>query len=301
MRIPGLCLFLGLAALSQAAHCGTTEHFLEHDGVKRRYVVYMPTDKAGTAAPLPVVLNFHGGGGHAETQMHTSGMNRVAERHGFMAVYPDGTSAGGRLLTWNAGRCCAYAARRKVDDVGFVRRVVADLARHYRIDTARVYAAGHSNGGMFAYRLAAEASDLLAGAGIVAADLGIDGPAPKRPVPLIVFHGLKDRNVLWEGGMGPNQLDREPHRAIPESLRIWKQWNRCASAPVKTESAVDYVMERYAPPPGTVGAPIVLYKLPEGGHAWPGGEPGADWLDIGPLVRTVDASELIWGFFDSLR
>lgn len=292
--------FAVLLTLGQAAQGATTEHFLEHDGVKRRYVVYVPAAKEGSATPLAVVLNFHGGGGRAEGQMRSTGMNAVAERHGFIAVYPDGTSAAGPFLTWNAGRCCAYAARRKVDDVGFVRRLVAELGRSYKIDAARIYAVGHSNGGMLAYRLAAEASDLLAGAGIVSADLGIDGPPPKRPVPLIVFHGLKDRNVLWEGGMGPNQIDREPHRAIPETLRIWKAWNGCAPQPVKTETAADYVMERYEPPPGAAGAPIVLYKLPGGGHAWPGGTAVSSRLDLGPIVHSVDASELIWRFFESL-
>jgi len=163
-----------------------------------------------------------------------------------------------------------------------------------------VFAAGHSNGAMFAYRLAAEASDLIAGAGIVSGDLGVDGPRPARPVPLIVFHGLKDRNVLWEGGRGPNQRQPEPHRSIPETLRIWKEWNGCAEAPVRTASGAEYAMERYEPPPGRAGAPIVLYKMPEGGHAWPGGEPGAAFLDVGPPVRSVDASELIWQFFASL-
>jgi polyhydroxybutyrate depolymerase len=298
MRTLAALVFALIAALP--ARAAVVEHFLEHDGAKRRYIVYLPSGYDRASGPRAALINFHGGGGHAEQHARSSAMNAVADRHGFIVVYPDGSSGGGRLLTWNAGTCCGYAARRKVDDVGFVRKLIAQLERDYPVDPARVFVAGHSNGGMFAYRFAAEASELVAGAGIVAADLAVDGPAPKRPVPLVVFHGLKDRNVLWEGGKGPNQFDPSPHRSIPETLRLWKQWNHCEAMPARRETAADFVMERYEPAPGRAGAPIVLYKLPEGGHSWPGGEPGAPFLNLGPHVKTVDASELMWRFFASL-
>jgi polyhydroxybutyrate depolymerase len=270
------------------------ERFLEHGGLKRRYLVYVPAQLEKSDAMRAALIDFHGGGGHAEQQMKTSHMNDVADGHGFLVVYPDGTSAGGPFLTWNAGRCCGYAVRKNVDDVGFARKLVAALVRDWRADPERIYIAGHSNGGMLAYRIAAEASGLIAGAGIVSADLSVDGPAPSRPVPLVVFHGLKDRNVLWEGGKGPNQWDPNPHRSIPETLAIWKKWNHCADAPVRSETGSEYVMERYEPPAGTSGAAIVLYKFPDGGHSWPGGEPGAAFLNLGPHVKSVDASELIY-------
>lgn len=296
---PLLVLFLLAAA---AAHAATSEHFIEHGGMKRRYIVYEPAAADGSRL-RPALINFHGGGGHAELHERSSGMDRVADRHGFFVVYPDGSSAGSRLLTWNAGRCCGYAARRKVDDVGFVRKVIAEVVRDYPVDPERVYIAGHSNGAMFAYRFAAEAPELVAGAGIVAGSLEVDGPAPRQPVPLVVFHGLQDKNVLWEGGKGPNQFDPVPHRSIPRTLATWKKWDHCTDAPAKTVRTADYVMERCEPAGvgAAGGAPIVLYKLPKGGHSWPGGEPGARFLNLGPHVATVDASELMWQFFASLR
>lgn len=297
MKLAPLLLVL-FAAAAQAA---TSEHFTVHDGVKRRYLVYEPAAADGSRL-RPALINFHGGGGHAEQHARSSGMDRVADRHGFFVVYPEGTSGGPRLFTWNAGRCCGYAARRKVDDVGFVRKVIAEVVRDYPVDPDRVYIAGHSNGGMFAYRFAAEASELVAGAGIVAGSLEADGPAPRRPVPLVVFHGLKDQNVLWQGGKGSNQIDPTPHRSIPATLAAWKKWDRCADAPAKTVRTADYVMERCEPAGvgAAGGAPVVLYKLPNAGHTWPGGEPGAKFLNLGPHVTTVDASELMWQFFASL-
>jgi polyhydroxybutyrate depolymerase len=37
-------------------------------------------------------------------------MDLLADAEGFIAVYPDGTGRmRDRLLTWNAGTCCAYS------------------------------------------------------------------------------------------------------------------------------------------------------------------------------------------------
>ena len=56
-----------------------------------------------------------------------------------MVVYPDGSGRlGRRLLRWNAGGCCGYAAAQSVDDVGFTLAVLRDVVRNVSIDPARV-------------------------------------------------------------------------------------------------------------------------------------------------------------------
>jgi len=80
-------------------------------------------------------------------------MNRLADREGFVAVYPAGTGVfRARLLTWNAGGCCGYARERGVDDVGFVVNLLEAIAERAPVDATRVYATGLSNGAMMAYR-----------------------------------------------------------------------------------------------------------------------------------------------------
>lgn len=294
------------ASLDESSETGDRlrEHHLRHQGRERRYVVYLPTGFSPQRS-YPVVLNFHGGMGHAEQQMKTTGMNRVADRHGFLVVYPDGTGKErlllkrlSRLLTFNAGTCCGYAEQEQVDDVGFVRAMLDEISRLYPIDTHRVYATGFSNGGMLAYRLALELNDRLAAVAVVSADLGVDGPAPQRPIPVLHFHGLKDENVRWQGGKGSNQLQSHPHRSIPDTLAMWKQWNHCQDKPIATERGKDYVMERFAPSSGETGAPVVIYQIPEGGHQWPGGtDPAKGRLHLGTLITSVDASSVMWEFF----
>ena len=67
-------------------------------------------------------------------------MDRLADREGFVVVYPNGSGLlRARLLTWNAGGCCGYAMRADVDDVGFVRALLDDLAARVAFDRRRVY------------------------------------------------------------------------------------------------------------------------------------------------------------------
>jgi polyhydroxybutyrate depolymerase len=265
------------------------------DGLKRRYLVHVPAGYDGKR-PLPVVLAFHGGGGRAEVQREQSQLNRTADKHGFLVVYPDGTGRL-RLLTWNAGTCCGYAVQNNIDDVAFTAQLLDQLQAQFPIDARRVYATGLSNGGMLSYRLACELSDRIAAIAPVAGDMGVDGPPPKRPVPVIHFHGLKDPNVLFEGGIGPNQFQKTPHRSIPDSLAFWIRANNCQPEP-QIEQIPDAVIERWTPARGQAGAPVVLYKLPGGGHNWPGGVDTTARLGTGPHVSSVDASEIMWKFFE---
>jgi polyhydroxybutyrate depolymerase len=279
------------------AGAAVSEHNLLHGGRERRFVVHLPRGYHGTK-PLPVVLGFHGGGGRAESFQRQSRMNEVSDRNGFMAVYPDGTGRA-RLYTWNAGTCCGLAMRENVDDVGFVRAMIEELSKLYHIDRGRIFATGISNGAMFTYRLACEASDLIAGIGPVSGDLGVDGPRPSHSVPVIHFHGLKDPNCPYLGGIGPSAITRVWHRPIPETVAWWVRANNCQPKPFVTDDR-DFVRDSYAPAPGQKGSPVVLYKLLEGGHTWPGGVDLTPGFGTGKLIDSVDASTIMWKFFEKL-
>ena len=105
---------------------------IQHDGRERRFLVH----DFASGGPAPVVIVLHGGGGHPENAVDMSQMDAVAAREHFIAVYPGGTGGmpGGRLLTWNATHCCAYARENAVDDVGFIRTVIDQLVASGRAD-----------------------------------------------------------------------------------------------------------------------------------------------------------------------
>jgi polyhydroxybutyrate depolymerase len=276
----------------------------------RTFLVHLPPGFAARGA-LPVLLAFHGGGGSAQGFQKYAGLDAVADREGFVVVYPDGTGRlGRRLLTWNAGQCCGRAREERADDVGFALRVLADLARELKLDRTRVYATGHSNGAMLAYRLAAEAPARIAAIAPVAGAMQLAAFAPAQPVPVLHVHSVDDPRALYAGGLGPAfpfTNARVLHRAVESELARWAQLAGCAVEPSVVE-------QRRAPAgrpdaghtatlldfaPCTSGADVRLWKLTGAGHGWPGAPPVVSERLMGPETHVIDAAEEVWRFVRS--
>lgn len=262
------------------------------DGRQRSYIAHIPPGYDGSE-PLPLVFDFHGGGGNANYARDMTLFSDKADEEGFIVVYPNGTGRlPNRLLTWNGGTCCAYAAENDIDDVGFVRAVVDDLGVWVNIDPQRIYATGLSNGAIMSYRLACEAADLFAAVAPVAGTLNYAPCQPSEPVAVLHIHGLADENVPYYGGVGVglSGVDFEP---VPSTVAFWVGANDCSRDPVITEGE-HVIHDVYSECDG--GVAVELYTLIEGGHSWPGGEPsgreGAD--EPSPYL---DATDVIWDFF----
>lgn len=281
------------AASSKVLAAGTQRRELRVDGRDRSYLVHVPSGlKSGPAA---VVLVFHGGGGNADNAVRMSHFDRAADKHGFVAVFPEGTGRlRDRFLTFNAGNCCGAAMDDGVDDVAFTRALVEDLASVVLVDRKRLFVTGMSNGGMMSYRLACEAADLFAAAAPVAGANNLEACRPSMPVALLAVHGTADRSVKFDGGRTDPTVRLDTHdrtdRSVNESILPFLDLARCTPQPAVTR--VDEAEHRvYA---CTGGAVEVLAVL-GGGHAWPGGERGSAVGD--PPSRTVDATEVVWAFF----
>jgi len=263
--------------------------------------------------PLPVVLNFHGGGAHAREQKRYSRMDEIADREGFIAVYPNGSSGiGGRLLTWNAGICCGPAAASRVDDVGFVIALLEDLARRVALDPERVYATGLSNGSMMAYRLAAEAAPRFAAVAGVAGAMTLERFAPALPVPVMHIHSVDDGRALYDGGLGlafPFTNTRVLHESVDGMVQKWISHNGCPKQPQVGETvrgrpdAADaaHTATRLRHAPCRGGTEVVLWRLTGAGHVWPGGL--QDYIPrlLGPGTTVIDANDEMWRFFSRYR
>ena len=175
--------------------------------------------------PVPLLVALHGGTGWGTQYEQNSGFDQLADQHGFIVVYPDGVGVGRNgtaLRTWNGGACCGPAARQQVDDVGFIRQLVEQLRRAHSIDPARVFAAGHSNGGILAYRLACEAPDVFVAIGVQSSSLELDHCRPSQPVSAIHIHGTADHNVPIGGGVGPNGVSGVSFRVPLNGARTWQ-------------------------------------------------------------------------------
>ena len=300
--LAGACVFSRHATAWPAP--GDYQFELEHEGRVRSYRVHVPPP-ASAPTLFPVVLSFHGGGGNAWWQQMYTQMDPLADREGFLVVYPNGTGAlPDRLLTWNAGRCCGYAMEHAVDDVGFTRAVLDDLAARIPVDPARVYATGLSNGAMMAYRLAAEAPDRVAAIAPVAGVIGTEGFAPARPVPILHIHSVDDPRALYGGGLSPpfpGTNRRVDHLPVEDALAQWRARAGCPDQPIVGAtvgpSPAGHTATRYTYGPCAGGGEIVLWKLTGAGHVWPGGQPGYLEAVLGPSTDVINANAEMWAFF----
>jgi polyhydroxybutyrate depolymerase len=222
-------------------------------------------------------------------------MDATADAGNFIAVYPDGTGEEkGRLLTWNGGTCCGYAVEHDVDDVAFARAVVTDLRAYFNIDPQRVYATGHSNGGMLAHRLGSEAADVFAAIAPVGAPLAVPEAKPSRPISVMYFHGTADKNALYDGGVGPNSLSKARTISASECVDRWRKAVGCGDATGKVEQQHEATITTYA---CKDGAEIVHVKIEGMGHTWPGGAKVNTESFAGPMNDNIDANAMMWEFF----
>jgi polyhydroxybutyrate depolymerase len=284
---------LPLGRDAPALQPGAQLRTLQIGSVQRSYILHAPPG-LDPARPAAVVLVFHGGGGNAENADQVTEFSSQADQSGFLAVYPNGSGRlGERLLTWNGGACCGYAAEQDSDDVGFVRSILDDLRGLAQLDETRVYAAGMSNGAIFAYRLACDMSETFAAIAPVAGTMNYEACQPSASVSILHIHGLDDRRLPYEGGIGSESLTGVSYASAEDSLAFWRDFDECPASAAVQESG-EIVHSAYGP--CRDGTAVELITIAGGGHAWPGG-PGPAWPGGDQPTRDLDATRLIWEFF----
>jgi len=269
----------GEAVVCPLAALAAGDHKIQvvHAGLKRSALVHIPAS-VDLQAPAPLVLNFHGLTSNPEQQVFFSGMNPTADAEGFIVAYPEGVQS-----SWNAGACCGGAIDQQVDDVGFVRALVAQLALTVCIDERRVYATGMSNGGFMSHRLACEAADLVAAIAPVSAVNGMATCEPSRPVPVMMFNGTLDPLVAYNGG--------GLFQGAEQSFSEWAARDLCADAPKPGASAGAASCVQHELCADEVA--VVLCTFQGMGHCWP----GQAFCPFGAASTDLSANDEMWAFF----
>lgn len=272
---------------------------------RRSYLVHVPPARE-TLAPLPLVVAIHGAFETAKDMEERSGFSNLADKKGFVVVYPNGFGLFGLLQHWNAGHCCGKAAADGVDDVGFLTEVIEDVEERLPIDPNRIYMVGFSNGGMLAYRFAAEKTGTLAALATLAATIGSTSsgaeplwrlPDPKAPLPLITFHGLADEAIPAQGGISPPRGGDPSFLSVKDSTNFWIRNNGCDPDPFLAEIRNGDVRKQTWQG-CRQDAEVVLYLMENWGHVWPGYHYTHSLNSENPM-KDFDASEIIWAFFQN--
>lgn len=217
-----------LSALSLAAAAGElVPRSWIVDGVRREALVYLPT-KAKETRALPVVFAFHGHGGSMRQAARSFRIHEVWPEA--IVIYPQGLPTPG-ALTDQAGARAGWqgvAGGQGGRDLRFFDAMLAGVRSDYHIDERRIYATGHSNGGLFTYLLWAERGGTFAAFAPSSALLvrGYEKFTPKPvlhlgspgdPLVKFVWQARMIDYVLKLNGCGPRQPDTPGYRSYASS------------------------------------------------------------------------------------
>lgn len=218
------------------------------DGVKREALVHVPAG-AGQGGTLPVVFAFHGHGGSMLQASRSFPIHELWPEA--IVVYPQGLPTPSALVDRDGKRAGwqGVAGAQGDRDLRFFDVMLASLTAQYRVDPKRIYATGHSNGGLFTYLLWAERGDTFAAFAPSAALLA-RGFTKFKPKPVLHIGSPQDPLVkfAWQSKMIDYVL----------------QLNGCGPRQPDTPGYTSYVSSR--------GAEVATY-LHAGGHRYPAAAP----------------------------
>ena len=277
------------------------QHTLVHGGATRIWNEIVPPACTNPRAHCPLLIALHGGGGRANGAQFAGGTGLAATgaARGYIVLAPDALGD-----NWNDGRPQLAAG---IDDVGFIRAMLADIGSRAGVDPARIFATGASNGGLMSYRLACESGGTFRAVAPVIANLGADLIVRCRPagnVSVFMIPGTADRLIPYAGGaVAPGRIDRGTVVSSDRTLEFWRAAMGCSRTPrterfdpVRDETSV--AVTRYD---SCRGGPVVQrWTVEGGGHTWPGRQGGSGFRArlVGPTATEFSATEVILDFFD---
>tara|TARA_B100000427_G_C15511506_1_gene596413 strand:+ start:222 stop:1145 length:924 start_codon:yes stop_codon:yes gene_type:complete len=270
------------------------ERIVVHKDLERSFLIYIPHNLKENPA---LIVAIHGYTSSAKTLMDYSSINDIADREGFLVVYPQGTKDSRNNNFFNVGY--EFHSDSNIDDVSFIRKIVTDLKEEYKLDSKRIFATGMSNGGDMSYLLACTSSDIFSAiapvAGVMMKDT-LESCNPKNGIPVFEIHGTKDSISKFYGDM-ENKDKWGPYYDLPTTIQFWsnklglKEKETTLLEDKDTSDGTTITFQRYWSKESD--KEVWFYIVNEGNHTWPGMK--------GFFGRTanqdINTAEEIWSFF----
>jgi polyhydroxybutyrate depolymerase len=237
----------------------------------RTYRLFVPPGYDGRQR-LPLVLDLHGSGGNSAGQARNSGLETLSATERFIVA----------TLDAEAGRWNVPVQTNRADDVLYVSDVIAHVALQVCVDDARVYSTGFSGGGRMTSLLACRLGSRLAAVAPVSG-LRFPGPCTGRPIPVLTFHGLADRQNPYDGHAAGRGEEWE--ESVPDALASWARHDSCKGDVILDDPPGPLSTMRYEG--CTNGTEVRMIRIDGLGHTWTKVE--------------VDTTSVMWQFFKSHR
>ncbi|WP_397595638.1 alpha/beta hydrolase family esterase [Silanimonas sp.] len=314
-----LALFLALLAIPGSGlraqnpyPAGLSDQTMTVNGVVRQFRVHVP---AGLTTPRAVVFVLHGGGGEgmnvANTGQHPLSVFRsVADREGFVVVYPGGLPAKDSEGKPGWVDCRAdNTTSSGADDVGFLTALVERVRSEYGLTTSRMFMTGGSNGAQMTHAFAFSRADLVAAVATGAGSLPqtpLPGPCttgPSRPLPILLMHGSGDPAMPWAGGCVANvggACNRGRVISAEATRDRWLQINGLTGV-----SPTQTVLDDNKSDPGPANrfdyagtTPMQWWRLDGAGHMQPSQTVLVNSSPTSGIQnRDIEFAEVVWAFF----
>jgi polyhydroxybutyrate depolymerase len=247
----------------------TGRHEWTGNGLKRSFWLDVPESRAKDAA---LVFVFHGYTGSAESIRESSGFSAVAEEHGFVVAYPQGTIDSRGNAFFNVGY--SFHQNSSVDDVRFVRELAAALVDDLGLNPNAIFSTGMSNGGDMSYFLASRPDPFVRAIAPVAGTMmvaGHEGFIPRKRVPVMEVHGTDDSITRWAGDLE----DADGWGAYFGTLDVMRLWTdgyeleHSESTFFSQPSSEQKPIRLHRWWTSRDDTEVVLYEIQGGKHVWP--------------------------------
>ncbi len=274
----------------------------------RSYRMFVPS-RYNDNKPMPLVMVLHGCHQTHKDIAKISNLDQLAEREGFLVVYPFVSSYSGIRAKNCWGWWLPSQTRGGQGEVEDLAGILDDVGAHYCVDARRTFVAGLSSGaGMAVALMVTHSQRIAAGCAVAGVAYGESAqavqlfrpippqyrpvarivsnmekqmPEAKQPVPLIIIHSHDDKTV-----------------PIKAAKNLRDSWAQCfgisllRKASVKTGETGNssWQFTRYRGHSHRQHIETLWLRGP--GHGWYGGNSGKF-----SYPNAVDISQRMWQFF----
>ncbi|MEN3150692.1 PHB depolymerase family esterase [Neorhizobium sp. IRAMC:178] len=179
-----------------------------------------------------LVVVLHGCTQTASGYDHGAGWSKLAERHGFVVLFPEQVRANNGNLCFNW--FLPADTRRGQGEVHSIRQMIEAAVSRHGIDTSRIYVSGLSAGGAMANAMLAAYPEVFAGGAIIAGlPYGVAATVPEA------FDRMRGQGLPAPAALQSRLKTASSHQGPWPTISIWQGTRDNTVAAANAQAIID--------------------------------------------------------------